>query len=122
MSTVAIFFLFLFAALVLKLYERQNRDRLQVIQEALRDPNLDEATRRELAAELVPSRRRQPYGKFGPGKLVYAAGWISLCVGAGLCLESGGQEDGSFSMLFLGLALLSLPIVLREFDRGLHKG
>jgi len=122
MSTSALFFLFLLAALALKIFERQNQDRLRVIQEALRDPHLDEETRRDLAAELMPSRRGKLGGRVGPAKLVHASGWISLCIGAGLLLESGAQEDGAFAMLFLGIALLSLPIVLREFDRGLRKG
>ena len=41
MSTSALFFLFLLAATALKIFERLNRDRLQVIQETLRDQNLD---------------------------------------------------------------------------------
>lgn len=121
MSTSVVFFLFLLAALALKIFERQNRDRLQVIQEALRDQNLDEVSRRELVAELSRSRGSKAKANWGLGKLVYASGWVSLCVGVGLFLESGGNEDGAYSMFFLGLGLMSLPIVLREFDRGLRK-
>lgn len=121
MTTSTVFFLFLLAALALKIFERQNRDRLQVIKEALRDQNLDEASRRDLVAELSRSRGGKTTTNWGIGKLVYASGWVSLCIGVGLYLESGGNEDGAYSMFFLGLGLMSLPIVLREFDRGLRK-
>lgn len=121
MTTSTVFFLFLLAALALKIFERQNRDRLQVIKEALRDQNLDEASRRDLVAELSRSRGGKTTANWGIGKLVYASGWVSLCIGVGLYLESGGNEDGAYSMFFLGLGLMSLPIVLREFDRGLRK-
>jgi hypothetical protein len=121
MSTSALFFLFLLAATALKIFERLNRDRLQVIQETLRDPNLDEASRRELVAELSRSRGGKARQQWGLGKITYAAGWICLCVGAGLFFESDGQEDGALAVLAFGLGLLSLPIALREFDRGLRK-
>jgi hypothetical protein len=121
MSTLALFFLFLLAATALKIFERLNRDRLQVIQEALRDQNLDEASRRDLVAELSRSRGSTIQATGGLGKLAYAAGWICLCIGAGLFFESDGQEDGALAVLASGLGLLSLPIVLREFDRGMRK-
>jgi hypothetical protein len=121
MSTPVLFFLFLLAATALKIFERLNRDRLQVIQEALRDQNLDEASRRDLVAELSRSRGSTIQATGGLGKLAYAAGWICLCIGAGLFFESDGQEDGALAVLASGLGLLSLPIVLREFDRGMRK-
>ena len=40
---------------------------------------------------------------------------------AGLFFESDGQEDGALAVLAFGLGLLSLPIALREFDRGMRK-
>ena len=121
MSTSALFFLFLLAATALKIFERLNRDRLQVIQETLRDQNLDEASRRELVAELSRSRGGKAGQGWGLGKITYAAGWICLCVGAGLFFESDGRENGALESLAFGLGLLSLPIALREFDRGMRK-
>ena len=102
--------------------------RLQVLQEALRHPALDEQTRTELTRVLADEYRRE-HGSFGErcGRwlraghvLLLAIGWLSLIGGAGFWIAAEALHLSRFDIqpaigfTIAGIALVTLPLALRE--------
>lgn len=98
--------------------------RLQLLQEALRHPQLDEATRRQML-EVLGSEHRLPMAMLL--RLGYIAflsvAWLLFLVG-GVCWILGQVQGWSWrdmeeSMVatIVGFALLTLPMAVRELLR-----
>ncbi|MBM4060938.1 MAG: hypothetical protein FJ265_07555 [Planctomycetes bacterium] len=96
--------------------------RLQVLQEALRHPQLDDATRRELLAVLGQEHRRGSAGRLA--RFGYAAflgvSWLMFVAGGAGWIYSEfvdlrWRDAEPFIVLTIaGFALLTLPVAVRE--------
>ena len=123
----AIAVLMIMFARVGKNRDRLHVTRLQVLQEALRHPALDERTRAELTRVLADDYRRE-HGSFGErfGRwlraghvLLLACGWLLLVggVGAWISFEAFGMSrnvEPAIIATIAGIALVTLPLALRE--------
>lgn len=96
--------------------------RLEALRDALRHPSLDESTRAELLRALTHDRGRWQF-MLRPElwrRLWFGAGWLLLLICGGMWLLglmglARGMDDESMAVsALLGLAMLSLPLGLRE--------
>jgi hypothetical protein len=87
---------------------REQARRLDLIEAALRNPNLDRDVQRELVQALQPKPRRTGF----------VLGWFGAFAGiAWLCTEPRGDE-WTFAVIVtvVAFALLTLPLALRELE------
>lgn len=95
----------------------------KVLEEAMRNPNLDRGTLESLAYQLTgvrPVRATSLEPARGHSWLL-AVGWILLFLGAGLLIGGVKESDGDLSTAgcivgLIGLGLTSFPFALRELD------
>ncbi len=100
---------------------KDRRDRLRILEDAIRDGKLDDATREALLQGLVRDREDRHRGgrrRGGFGRLVFALGWMAMVSGVGLFTigEPDSTEAGVFFVV-LGFGMVTLPMALREYDR-----
>jgi hypothetical protein len=102
---------------------RLRQKRFDVIQKAIESGNLDEATRR------TEGRHGSEWGRalgqqaaFLMRNLLFVAGWLTMCIGAG-CWVAGemfgwGRWDIEPAVIatFVGFGLVTVPIALRELE------
>ncbi len=94
---------------------RVRAERLRLLEQALKNPSIDRATVEGLAQKLTGARRVERSGGAGPfTTLVLAAGWVTLF--AGVAFRLSGEPDGILGVV-TGLALVTLPFAVREFER-----
>lgn len=99
--------------------------RLRILENAMQDPKVDPSTRQELIRTLD---QRGASGLFGtwrawmvenltPRRVFAVVAWCLLLVGT-LLVSLGRSYEFStgMSLIGVGLAVLALPIVLRELD------
>ncbi|MEM7201888.1 MAG: hypothetical protein AAF628_16595 [Planctomycetota bacterium] len=87
--------------------------RLDLVEKALNQPTLDNATKQQVAQLLTPSF----WGRWFSPRLLVGAGWLGLFVAAG-CLLSG-ERDPERAGPIIGLAsfaVLTLPFAMRELE------
>lgn len=113
-----------FLAIVLTAIYRRSLERLarlRVLEQALASQHLDETLRRDVAsalraqAESVSARFRLP-------QLALLIGWFGLFLGAGICAvgpryAAPSRETVGISIILAAVALLTLPIAFREFEK-----
>lgn len=87
---------------------RDRQRRLELLHEALRNPNLLPDVQRELVRALRPPRARLPF----------VAGWFGLFGGIGwLCTDPRGDAfSAAVVVTVAAFALVTLPLALRELD------
>jgi len=87
---------------------RERRRRFDLLDTALRNPNLTAEVQRDLARSLHAPRMRVPF----------VIGWFGLFAGIGwLCTSPRGDEEVLAWLATLGaFALLTLPFALRELE------
>ena len=101
---------------------KERKERLRVIEDAIKNGNLEPDVKQELVGELTGRRphRRRPHVVPGPeirGKFVFGIGWLGLFTGIGLMLM--GERDvfeAGCLMTALSFGVVSLPLALRELD------
>lgn len=109
----------------LKARQRAAMARLDLLREALRHPTLDEATRSELLRALVQDHDRPPFWLRAElwRRLWFGSGWLLLLICGGMWLlglmglARGTDDESIAASALLGLAMLSLPLGLRELAR-----
>ena len=104
--------------------------RLDVIQKAIENGNLDDATRREVLDALAREGRTGSEWSSELGRqlaflarnLVFVAGWLCMFIGAG-CWIAGeifgwyrNDIEPAVIATFVGLGLVTVPIALRELE------
>lgn len=112
--------LFTFAKNWLDARERARGERVRLLEEALKNPNVDRGTVEALAYQLTGARR--PRG--GPGRflaLVLALGWITLFAGIGVSVLGEVTHDkealaGGIVTAIVGFGLVTYPFALRELE------
>src|SRR5262245_31148793 len=87
---------------------RERRRRFDLLETALRNPNLTPEVQRDLARSLHAPRMRVPF----------VIGWFGLFAGIGwLCTDPHGEEQVMAWLATLGaFALLTLPFALKELE------
>jgi hypothetical protein len=136
LSTATIFIIVIFAFIIVRhgmdTKAKQERERLRLIEEALRAGNLDDQSRALLMSTLT-GRKPQPHQRApatprNPNdigffmKFTAFIGWISFCIGAAffiLCINSHQYEFLAVPGTILGCAgfgLVTYPFVIRELN------
>jgi hypothetical protein len=107
------------------------RERLRTIQRAIESGHLDEATRRQVLEILTADSRRAAefWQRLWPNlvhlarRVVFIGGWLTLMIGGGMwiAMEIGGtgsryDTEGAMVATVIGMALVTLPLALRELD------
>lgn len=98
------------------------RDRVRLLEEALKNPSLDRATIESLAYQLTGARspRQQP-GRSRLMALMLGVGWFGMFIGVVLAII--GKADRINDLFFSGIitavasfALMTYPFALRELE------
>ena len=99
---------FVLALIAMVMSGRDRRRRLDLLEQALRSPNLPPDTARELVAALKPPPRRA----------TFTLGWLGAFLGIGwLCTEPRGDEfTWAVIVTVASFAFLTLPLALREVE------
>lgn len=101
--------------------ERAREERMRLLEQALKNPNIDRGTVEALAYQLTGARRPRPSGSSRLMALVLALGWIALFVGAGVWVlgEVTGDSDataGGIVTAIVGFGFVTYPFALRELE------
>jgi hypothetical protein len=102
--------------------QREQRERMRILEDALRDDQLDEVTRQELLRGLVRDRDSREHGhprrRGGLGRFAFGVGWLVMIAGLGLLAtdDRDAIEVGAFFVV-AGFGMVTLPMALREYDR-----
>lgn len=99
--------------------ERERRDRVRLVEQALKSDALDPELRAALIQTLRPHSVAMWWQSTTPAKLCFGIGWIGMFVGIGLLCFGLGRDDRMAGgvMTGMGFALASLPIAVRELER-----
>ncbi|MBX3465017.1 MAG: hypothetical protein KF830_17750 [Planctomycetes bacterium] len=107
------------------------RRRLDLLEQGLRDPELDPATRSELLRALAGQHTDDLRGAWARGlrsgavwrAIWFGAAWFLFLIGGGLVAAErldfvhGVDREIALPLAILGFAMLTLPAVLRELAR-----
>lgn len=118
---VLVVFLFVFLANHQKAKAAERRDKLRILEEAIRNNTLDPATRDDLYEILTgrrPGQRSDPNSVGFLGKTMFAFGWMGMFVGAAMLF---GADTDEISNVGLGLGIgslgvLTVPLAMRELQ------
>lgn len=127
-SVLVVIFAFVVAMTITQNRAKERRERLKVLEEAIRSGNLDPAMKQELVGELTGKRPEAPKPAPQPGsserhhgpwaRLAFGAGWLGLFLGIGLMsMDQRDTWEAGIAITALGFAFVTLPIALREFER-----
>lgn len=122
-SNLTLIFAFIVAMVLVQNRAKERRERLRVIEEAIRDGHMDPATRQDLVAELTGRRPPAPQTPANAQagrrtRWVFGAGWLGMCLGGGLMMAGDRDAwEAGVVIIAIGFALVSLPLALREFER-----
>lgn len=88
---------------------RTRRRRLELLQEALRNPSLSPQAQVELVRALQSNTKR---------RWMFSLGWLGLFAGIGwLCTDPHGERlTAAIVLTVASFAFVTLPIALRELD------
>ena len=135
--TLIVVFLFVVVIILIQNKAKERQNRLKVLEEALKNGNLDENTRQELVNALsdrpVHRKRSEPAAatpqptptapaeapkRSGGARFLFAIGWLALFTGIALiAMDDHDTWEAGIMVAFSGFALMSLPIAVRELDR-----
>ncbi len=133
-SIIITIFVFVIVKHAMDTKAKQDRERLRLIEEALRSGNLDDRSREELMGTLTgrkPTEASRPSGAptaRNPDdvgfwmKVIAFVGWLAFCVGMSfviICASSRGYEFLGVPAAVLscgGFGLVTYPFVIRELN------
>ena len=118
-------FAFSLAKILLDHRARNRSDNVRLLEEALRNPNLDRATIESLTYQLTGARPPRVPGPSRGMAVLLALGWVALFAGVGVMAIGGilGEEDalgGGVLTAIVGFGLVTYPFALRELE-GRHR-
>lgn len=113
-------FVFVLIRGVLEQRASERADRLRMLEEALKNPNVDRTTLTTLAHQLTGTRPPTERNRRGMAWLL-ALGWLTLFSGLGILLlgEMIGDRTVSASgglVALIGFGLVTYPFALRELE------
>ena len=96
-------------------------DRVQLLEEALKNPAIDRGTIETLAYQLTGAHKRAHQRGGRLLALVLALGWLALFTGSGIWVlgEVVGERDavaGGIITSIVGFGLVTYPFALRELE------
>lgn len=102
--------------------ESEQARRLRLLEQALERPDLDADTRNMILRVLGSEARRGAFGRAETwARVSFGVGWIMFLIAGGFLLLNmldiirRIDDDLVFGLALLGLALLTMPLGLREF-------
>lgn len=115
---LAIIFPFILAVVYIQNKSKENREKLRLLEEAIRGGHLDEQMRADLMYGLAGKRRpRRERSPFNLSRLLFGLGWMALFVGVGL-LFAGDRDmfTGGCIVSGIGFGFVTMPLAYRELD------
>ncbi len=121
-ALLGMIFGFIFFMNLLQNRAKERKERLRVLEGAIRSGNLDAQTQQDLMEGLAGGRRRrhrpaatapQPRGRY-----LYGLGWLGMFVGIGLMLV--GDRDvfeAGIIVTAISFGVVTLPFAMREFEQ-----
>ena len=129
-TALYVIFAFVIAMTIQQNRARERREKLKVLEEAIRSGNLDPAAKQELVGELTgrrapsatpPRHTADRHGAFG--RLAFGIGWLGLFLGLGLiAMDDRDTWEAGIAVAALSFALVTLPIALKELERERPRG
>ncbi len=101
--TLIVVFLFVGVIVMAQNRAKEKREKLRILEDALRSGHLDEVTKADLVGELTgrrrDSRRAEPVASPAPrsgtiGRLLFGLGWLGMILGVGFLLSDDRRPDG----------------------------
>jgi hypothetical protein len=133
-SIIAVIFVFVIIKHGMDTKAKQDRERLRLIEEALRQGNLDDKSREELMGTLT-GRKPQPRPDRAPAprprsphdvgfflKFLAFIGWLGFCVGMSFVIVVANFREYEFLAIpatilsCSGFGLVTFPFVIRELN------
>ncbi len=109
---VFIVFLFILGGSAVSAWQRHKKDKLRILEEAMRNDQVDPETKRRIIESI-----QSPNTAVTGARLLFGLGWIAFFLGIGLMLA--GQRDlfeGGAILSAIGFGLVTLPMAFREID------
>lgn len=126
--TLIVVFLFVGVIVMAQNRAKEKREKLRILEDALRSGHLDEVTKAELVGELTGRRREprhaEPAASPAPrgstiGRLLFGLGWLGMILGVGFLLSDNRDlMEAGVIVASIALGLMTLPLAVREYDRG----
>jgi hypothetical protein len=117
-ALLLVIFAFIAVMSVIQNRTRERKERLRALEEAIRNGQLDDETKRDLVTELTGRRPRPHRGsvsEHGRLALVFGLGWLGLFLGVGLMMSGDNDAFEAGSVIApLSFGLVTLPLALRE--------
>jgi hypothetical protein len=115
---LVIVFVFAFVMSRMAARDKERKERIRLLEQAMNNPNL----RPEERADLIRTLRPFPDSVFSveslmQGRTLFLIGWLSVFVGIGF-MASGARDEFAFGAVAscVGLGLVTLPMALREYE------
>lgn len=114
-------FVFVLLKMVLDQRAQAQQDRVRLIEEALKSPNIDRQALESLTFQLTGQRPVRNLNTSRFLAIVLAAGWIALFTGLALWIAGGLSHDrdtftGGIVTALIGFGLVTYPFALRELE------
>ena len=124
MITMTIVFGFILAAIVVVHRSKHKQARLRLVERALQEGNLDDATRKQLLDSISASGwagALQQQIAFLARHVVFVSGWLGIFTGLGMTAWGGIEGDQDVIGIGVVVALISfgvvtVPMALRELQ------
>lgn len=112
---LAIIFPFVLAVVYIQNKSKENREKLRLLEEAIRGGHLDEQMKADLMHGLVG--RRRPQRHFKLSRLLFGIGWLALFVGIGIMIADDRHSFTAGCIVSaIGFGLVTMPLAYRELD------
>ncbi|MFN0183860.1 MAG: hypothetical protein ACKVQR_08590 [Aquabacterium sp.] len=114
-------FVFVLLKMVLDQRAQAQKDRVRLIEEALKSPNIDRQSLESLTFQLTGQRPVRHLNTSRFLAIVLAAGWIALFAGLAMWIAGGLGRDrdlftGGIITALVGFGLVTYPFALRELE------
>jgi hypothetical protein len=115
---LAIIFSFVMGVVYMQNKGKEQRERLRLLDEAIRRGQLDDQMRSELMSGFNGKRRRHSrQGGFRLSRLSFGVGWLAMFIGVGLLFVDEPEAFTAGCVVSgIGFALVTLPLAMRELD------
>lgn len=106
---MAVIFGFILFGGMIQSWQKHRRDKLKILEEAIRSGNVDPETKRTIIESL--------HGQTSRMRMMFGVGWVGLFVGVGLLISDERDLIAPGAIVSaVGFALVTLPIAYRELE------
>lgn len=125
--SLAIIFSFIYGLVWMKNRDNERRERLKLLEQALRADRIDPQLREQIIQSLAPEQVRRHAAQHPPApvragrSLLLTLGWLTFFTGLGLLLSgSRDGEEAGVIVICVGFGMITLPIAMRELESRRH--